>query len=549
VPDEDRRRRSFDAIIIGAGHNGLVASYYLARAGLDVLVLEQREEAGGLLATAEIVPGYRTNAVSNSCHNLEPSIVAEMRLQDFGLRLAHPDPSSVMAFADGRRFVAANSRSALADELKALNAGDVDGYFATLQVMSTLAEKLDVSFYEAPPSLAELYGRLDNDADRALFHRLMFGSATDFLAERISSEEVMSLLGMVAISGNYLGPSTPGSAYMLFHRPLYRGSSATRSGERFHTLGTSKVAPIGGMAEIARAMAASARAAGAVIRTGTGVASIVTRGGRVTGVVTQDGEEYAAGAVLSAVNPKLTLTEFLTADQLGEELASQARTIKMDGTAFKLMLAVAGTPRFMCAVDDAENDRLLRCGFRMGTTISGMDQGYHAALAGEWSREPIIWGLVPSSIDPTLAPEGGHVMSLTVFHAPLRLAGGSTWDVEKDRFARHIIDHLDGRYFRGLKDMLAGYRALSPEDLQRDFGLMGAHVSHGDITAGQMFDARPTFGLAHYATPVAGLYLGSVGTWPGNYVSGLPGRNAALRLLADRADPDRYAEFGAAGAN
>ncbi|MDQ7911366.1 NAD(P)/FAD-dependent oxidoreductase [Phytohabitans sp. ZYX-F-186] len=547
MPDEERGR-SYDAVIIGAGHNGLVASFYLARAGLDVLVLEQREDAGGLLATAEIVPGYRTNAVSNSCHNLEPSIVTQMRLQDFGLRFAHPDPSSVMAFADGRRFVAANSRSALADELKALNSGDVDGYFATLQVMSSLAEKLDVSFYEGPPSLADLYGRLDNDTDRALFHRLMFGSATDFLGERISSEEVMSLLGMVAISGNYLGPSTPGSAYMLFHRPLYRGSSATRSGERFHTLGTSKVAPIGGMAEIARAMTASARAAGAVIRTGTGVASIVTRHGRVTGVVTRDGEEYTTDAVLSAVNPKLTLTEFLTPDQLGQELATQARGIKMDGTAFKLMLAVAGTPRFTCAVDDAENDRLLKCGFRMGTTISGMDQGYHAALAGEWSREPIIWGLIPSSIDPTLAPEGGHVMSLTVFHAPPRLVG-STWDVEKDRFAGHIIDRLDALYFRRLKDMLVGYRALSPEDLQRDFGLVGAHVSHGDITAGQMFDARPTFGLAHYATPVAGLYLGSVGTWPGNYVSGLPGRNAARRLLADRADPDRYAEFGAAGAN
>ncbi|MEU0559250.1 NAD(P)/FAD-dependent oxidoreductase [Dactylosporangium sp. NPDC006015] len=548
MPDEDRISRNFDAIVIGAGHNGLVASFYLARAGLDVLVLEQRDDPGGLLATAEIVPGYRTNAVSNSCHNLEPSIVSEMRLQDFGLRFAHPDPSSVMAFADGRRFVAANSRSGLADELKSLNAGDVDGYFATLQAMSTLAEKLDVSFYEAPPSVADLYGRLDNDADRALFNRLMFGSATDFLAERITSEEVMSLLGMVAISGNYLGPSTPGSAYMLFHRPLYRGSSATRSGERFHTLGTSKVAPIGGMAEIARAMTASARAAGAVIRTGSGVASIVVKHGRVAGVVTNDGEEYTAGAVLSAVNPKLTLTQFLTPDELGQDLAAQAGAIKMDGTAFKLMLAVDGTPRFTCAVDDAENDRLLRCGFRMGTTISGMDRGYHAALAGEWSREPIIWGLIPSSIDPTLAPEGGHVLSLTVFHAPLRLSG-STWDVEKDRFARHIIKHLDAVYFRGLKDMIVGYRALSPEDLQRDFGLMGAHVSHGDITAFQMFDARPTFGLSHYATPVAGLYLGSVGTWPGNYVSGLPGRNAARRLLADRTDPDRYTEFGTAGAS
>jgi phytoene dehydrogenase-like protein len=354
---------------------------------------------------------------------------------------------------------------------------------------------------------------------------------------------------MVAISGNFLGPSTPGSAYMLFHRPLYRGSSATKAGERFHTLGTSKIAPIGGMAEIARAMAASARAAGAVIETSTPVATITTTGNRVTGVVTAEGREYHASAVLSAANPKLTLTKMLSEEQLGDELAQRAEAVKMTGTSFKLLMAVDSTPQFVCATDRDDNERLLKCGFRTGTTISGMDAGYHRALAGGWSRDPIIWGLIPSSIDPTLAPPGGHVLSLTVFHAPLELAD-SSWDVERDRFARHIIDDLDGVYFRGLKSMLVGYRAKSPEDLESEFGLMGAHVSHGDIAAGQMFDARPTFGLSHYATPIAGLYLGSVGTWPGNYVSGVPGRNSAHKVIADfRRGVDDMSELTVTGAS
>lgn len=525
------QKSEYDVIVVGGGHNGLVGAFYLARAGLSVLVLESRDVAGGLLSTEEIIPGYRTNAVSNSCHNLDPQVLDNMALTSFGLRFAHPEPSSFMAFPDGRRFVASSSRSELAKELENLGKHDVQGYFDTLRVMSELAQKLDVSFYDAPPSISELYSRLTSDSDKNLLTRLLFGSASDFLAERISSEEVRSLLGMVAISGNYLGPGTPGSAYMLFHRPLYRGSSAVRAGERHHTLGTSKIAPIGGMAEIARAMSAAARAAGAEILTDARVASIQTNGSGVTGVALADGREFRSRTILSAVNPKLALTTFFSQEQLGDELASQAHAMKMDGTAFKLLLAIEGTPRLSIARDQAENEALLKCGFRIGTTIEGMDRGYHEALDGRWSTEPIIWGLAPSSIDPTLAPEGSHVMSLTVFHAPIKIKGD--WDVERNRFAEHIIDHLDAHYIPGLKNQLAGYRAKAPTDLENEFGLLGAHVSHGDISAGHMFDARPLHGMSGYRTPIAGFYLGSVGSWPGNYVSGVSGMNAANTILND----------------
>lgn len=407
----------------------------------------------------------------------------------------------------------------------------MQGYFDTLDVMSNLARKLDVSFYEAPPSIAELYSRLESASDKNLLTRLLFGSAADFLAERIKSEEVRSLLGMVAISGNYLGPGTPGSAYMLFHRPLYRGSSAVRSGERHHTLGTSKIAPIGGMSEIAAAMNAAAKAAGVEILTSARVVAIMTDDTGVSGVALEDGREFRSRIVLGSINPKLAFTQLFDREQLGEELAEQAEAIKMDGTAFKLMLAIEGTPRFAVAENATENEALLKCGFRMGTTMQGMDRGYHEALAGSWSTEPIIWGLAPSSIDPTLAPQGSHVMSLTVFHAPVQISGD--WEVERDRFARHIIRHLDENYIPGLQSQLAGYSAKSPVDLESEFGLMGAHVSHGDISAGRMFDGRPMHGASHYRTPIDGFYLGSVGTWPGNYVSGVPGMNAANTIIAD----------------
>lgn len=544
---ESAVKGEYDAIVVGGGHNGLVAAFYLARAGLEVLVLEQRDVVGGALATEEIVPGYRSNAVSNSCHNLEPRVLADMDLTSHGLRFAQPDPSSFMAFPDGRRFVATNSRAGLEAELAGLAPGDVDGYFGTLEAMSDLAQKLDVSFFDSPPAFAELANRVEGDADRALFNRLMFGSATEFLSERIASEEVRSLLGMVAISGNYLGPSTPGSAYMLFHRPLYRGSSAVRGGERFHTLGTSKIAPIGGMAEIALAMAASARAAGATILESAPVEQIDIHDERVTGVTLTDGRHFSAGVVLSAANPKYTLTELVDPVALEPDVLHRVRNIKMDGTAFKLMIALDGEPRFACATSASENEALLKCGFRTGTSISAMDRGYYRALQGHWSDEPIIWGLVPSSIDPTLAPPGGHVMSLTVFHAPLDLAD-STWDVERDRFAQHIITHLDEVYIPGLAAQVVGYKAKSPEDLQNEFGLLGAHVSHGDITAEHMFDARPAAGLSGYRTPVGGLYLGSVGTWPGNYVSGVPGHNAAHRILADVAEDESFAGVEVSGA-
>lgn len=544
-------KSSYDAIVVGGGHNGMVGAHYLAKAGLSVLLVERREVLGGLLVTEEVEPGFRTNGVSNSSHNLESSIIKDMALEDHGLRFAALEPASFMMFPGGRKFVAGITRAKSFENIVALSSeADANGYFGALDEMAALASKLDVSFYDAPPRFSDIAARVQSDEDVALFNTLMFGSAADFIEPRMSSLEIQSLLSIVSISGNYLGPRTPGSAYMLFHRPLFRGSSASKSGENFQTLGAAKTGPVGGMGAIAAAMRSSIEATGIDVLTGCGVSEILVGEGRVTGVVTDEGDEFSAPIVLSAMNPQTTLTSLVAERHLPPPLLERIRSKDMEGSTFKLMLALDGEPRFACADSDEENHALQVAGFRLGGTIESMDRAYRESRTGQWSAEPVVWGLVPSAIDPTLAPTGKHVMSLTVFYAPLHLDSGS-WAEEKHTFARHIIRYLDAHYIPGLEKLVLSYKAHSPQDLVDEFGLAGAHTSHGDISLAHMFDARPAVGVSHYSTPVAGLYLGSVGVWPGNYVSGLPGRNAANRVIRDRyaREPAVDESADASGAN
>ena len=258
-----------DAIIIGGGHNGLVAAHYLARGGLDVTVLEQRSEVGGLCATDEIFPGFHANLGSNTPHNLEPRIGADMELERHGLRFVTVEPSSFMMFRDGRKLVGHSDKNALRDEIAKFARDDVDGYFETLNALGELGEVLDVSFFEPPPAFDEIVGRLHGPRQEAAFAKAVFGSVGDLVSERLRSEEMRASLAMVAIPGTLMGPSSPGSAYGLLHRPLYRGSNLVRRQDVADATDTeatvapfSKATPMGGMGSITQAMAASVRASG-----------------------------------------------------------------------------------------------------------------------------------------------------------------------------------------------------------------------------------------------------------------------------------------------
>ncbi len=521
----------YDAIVVGAGHNGLTAAYYLAAAGLSVVVLERRESVGGLCSTEEVWPGFKNNVGANSAHNVDPKIVHDMKLESHGLKWAQRNPSAIMAFPDGGLYVGWQDRKRSVDQIEKFGRGDSEGYFRLLAELDQLGEALDVSYYEPPPTWDRLTSRLTTRELEDTFRKVMFGSATNLLADRIRSPLVQATLGMIGVSGNFIAPSTPGSAFMLFTRPLYRGSRAARRRSRGNVLGTGPRSPVGGMGAITAAMARSVEARAGEIYTGVAVDQVLCRDGKASGVVLADGRTVEAPVVVSNASPKATLLNLIPEGVLPSSTVERAREIRMGGSVFKVLLALDGLPRFNGSSSAAEDELFGRCGFRMAPSIQSMDRAYQQAVEGGWSTEPMIWGLMPSTMDPTMAPPGKHVMSLTTFHAPYELAEGS-WEVEREKFGRQVIKHL-GEYMPNLDSYILDYRFLSPVDLEDEYGLMGASQTHGDVTPGQMFSMRPMVGCSEYRTPVAGLYMCSVGTWPAYYVSGLPGHNAAHQIIAD----------------
>lgn len=524
--------RAFDIIVVGAGHNGLVAAGYLARARLTVLLLEQRDTVGGLCATAEIFPGIRGNLAANSAHNLEPKIMADLELESFGLKWSETiEPNSFVMFPGGRRIVSWPDREALRQEYDRFSPGEYDRHMETLNEMSDLGRALDVSFFEAPPSFGEVASRPKTLAQEEVFRRVMFGSAADVVNHRLRSEEARTSLAMLAAAGNFIGPATPGSAYQLMQRALYRGSSALQGKATIKaTADFNSRAAIGGMGAITAAMERSARAAGVVVRTSAAVRSIEASADGVTGVLLDSGELFTSRAVLSALNPKLTMTSLVAAESLPDDARAAYESLEMAGCMGKVYLELDGLPRFACATSEEENQALVRCGFRIGDTVDLMQESFERAQRGDWSGAPVIYGLVQTAFDPTLAPQGRHLMSLSVSYAPYDVEGG--WDAHGDSWARHVIATLR-EHITNLDAIVRNQRYLTPRDLESEFGLLGGNALHGDVIVSRMFDWRPIPGFSDYTTPVRGLYLGSNGTWPANYVSGLPGHNAAHRVIAD----------------
>lgn len=520
----------FDVIVIGAGHNGLVAASYLAGWGLRVALLEQRDTVGGLCSTAELFPGIRGNQVANSAHNFEPKVLSDLALEQHGLRWTDAlRPSSFITFPEGRRVVSWPSESASKEEFDRFAVGDYDAQRALQGRMMDLARTLDVQFFGPPPSLDEVRARCVGAGQTELFDAVMLGSAVDLVREHLRSEELQASLAMLAASGNFLGPASPGTAFQLMHRALYRGSSAVRNRPKISaTAEFASRAPIGGMGAISQALASSFSSRGGVLRTGVAVEAITTKSGRVDGVVVAGGMELSAPVVLSAINPKTTMLGLVPAETLDPSIRSQFAELDMAGCMAKVYLSLSDLPRFVCAIDAEENELLARCGFRIGLSHDAMQASYESATRGDWSGDPIVYGLVQTAVDPTLAPAGRHLMSLSVSYAPYHLSSG-TWDAVGDDWARHVLDFL-APHISNFDQIVEDYRFLTPADLESEFGLLEGHALHGNLTPQRAFDSRPVAGAGAYQAPVPGLYLCSNGTWPALYVSGLAGHNAAHEI-------------------
>jgi len=522
------------AIIIGAGHNGLVAAFYLARAGLDVTVLESRNVVGGLCATDEIFPGIRGNLCANSAHNLEPTILQDMALESHGLRWSEPlEPNSFIMFPGGRRIVSWSDEKEVAAEYDQFAANEYARQKQTLDEMADLGRVLDVSFFAPPPSFASMASTPMTWQQQEVFRRVMFGSAADVVSLRLKSEEARTSLGMLAAAGNFIGPATPGSAYQLMQRALYRGATAVRDRPTIKaTADFNSRSALGGMGAITAAMSASASSQGAIVRTRAHVSRILVSNGRGIGVVLDSGEELRADVIVSATNPKLTMLELVEPSFLPADAREAYEALDMTGCMGKVYLELDALPMFDCARSPDENDLLVRCGFRIGDSVDAMQQSYERARRGDWGGSPIIYGLTQTAFDPTLTTTGRHLMSLSVAYAPYDVDGG--WEANRDAWGAHVIETLRG-YVRNLDSILRNHRVMTTADLEQEFGLLEGNALHGDVTVPHMFDWRPIPGYSDYTTPVDSVYLCSNGTWPANYVSGLPGHNAACKILNDLA--------------
>ena len=522
------------AIVIGAGHNGLVAAFYLARAGISVTVLERRESVGGLCATEEIFPGIRGNFCANSAHNLEPKVLADMALEKHGLQWSEPlEPNSFIMFPGGRRIVSWPDERLLSAEYDQFAPGEYARHKETLDEMADLGRALDVSFFRSPPSFAEVASRPLTWQQQEVFRRVMFGSAADIVGLRLKSEEARTSLGMLAAAGNFIGPATPGSGYQLMQRALYRGDSSVRGGAMVKaTADFNARAALGGMGAITAAMASAARAHGATIRTAARVIRILVSSGRGVGVALESGEELVADIVISAINPKLTMLDLIDDSAIPADARDAYAALEMTGCMGKVYLELDALPAFACARSPEENALLVRCGFRIGDTVDEMQRAYELARRGDWRGSPIIYGLTQTSFDPTLTSTGRHLMSLSVSYAPYPVTGG--WEQNRDDWGAFVIETLRG-YVSNLDDILRDHRVMTTADLEQEFGLLEGNALHGDVTVPHMFDWRPIPGYSDYTTPVDSVYLCSNGTWPANYVSGLPGHNAAHKILADLA--------------
>ena len=526
---------TFDVVIVGAGHNGLVCAAYLAAAGIKTLVLEKNDVVGGAAVTEEFHPGFRNSVAAYTVSLLNPKVIAELELARHGLRIVERPAANFWPVDDARFLL---MRGALAERQVAVarfSARDAERLPAYEGALSRAADVLRDLVLRTPPNAggglmqllkgAELGRRMLALvlADKRLLLDLFTLSAADFLGSWFESDVVKGALAFDGIVGSYAAPSTPGTAYVLLHHCF--GEVNGKRGAWGHA--------IGGMGAITQALAASAKARGAAIRTGVRVARVLTRNGAARGVVLANGEEITARAVAANVPPKLLFRDLMPDDAVAPEMRDRFLAMKSGSGTFRMNVALAGLPSFTCCPGKAAQDHH-GSGIIIGPTLDYLEQAYVDARASGWSSAPVVEMLIPSTLDPTLAPAGKHVASLFVQHVAPHLPSGRSWmdEREKEAFADLVIETVN-RHAPNFKASVIARQVLSPLDLERRFGMIDGDIFHGTLSLNQLFSARPVLGYADYRLPLPGLYLCGAGAHPGGGVTGLPGHNAAREIIRD----------------
>jgi len=524
---------NLDVIVVGAGHNGLVTAAYLARAGLSVIVLESRELVGGCAVTEEIWPGYRVSVASYLSSLMQEKVVRDLELRRYGYHVDAKDPAFFSPFPDGRHMFMWQDRARTLAEIAKFSKRDADAFPKYEDHVEQLARVAESLLLTTPPDFPphrvtdfigylRLAGRLRGLSRSKIVGlvKIFTQSASDFLDEWFESEEVKATLATDGVIGANGGPRSPGTAYILLHHCV-GGVDGHRGLWGFVR---------GGMGAVSNAIADSARAAGATIRTNAPVAKILVRNGRVHGVVLSDGEEIQAPVVASNLDPRLTFLKLMDAADLDPAFLDGIRKFRSEGTSLKMNLALSGLPDFTALPGTPGPQH--RATMHICPSVDYIERAWDDAKYGRPSRSPLIEMTIPTMYDPTLAPEGHHIMGIFLQYAPYTLKGAN-WDDEREPYAERILDVIE-EYCPNIRKIVVERQTLTPLDLERRFGLTGGNIFHGEMSLDQMFVLRPLAGWARYRTPVRGLYLCGSGAHPGGGVMGAPGHNAAREILKDR---------------
>ena len=521
---------TYDVVVIGGGHNGLTAAAYLARAGRRVLVLERRHVLGGAAVTEEVFQGFRFTVCSYVVSLLRPEIIRELDLPRHGLEIL-PLDGTFTPMPDGDYLWRVNDHAKTRREIARHSRLDAEAYDEYGRAMVEMSRFVKPILGMLPPDpmsldprglkqllfLLRRFQQLSR-LDQYNQVQLMTMSAADFLDQWFETDVLKATMAASGIIGTFLGVRSPGTAYVLLHHYMGEIDGAFRS------WGLAR----GGTGAISNAIAGAARAAGVEIRAETEVAKILVRGNRAEGVVLANGDEIRAGVVASSVDPRLTFLRFLDPAALPDEFVADIHRYKFRGSSAKVNLALDALPDFEALPGPGAH---LRGAISISPSVDYMERAYDDAKYGRFSRRPYMDIVIPSLTDTSLAPPGKHVMSCFVQYAPYHLAQG-TWDEQREAFGDTVIDTL-AEYAPNLRDIILHRQVVTPLDLEREWGLSEGNIFQGELTLEQLFFLRPAPGWAQYKTPVANLYMCGSATHPGGGIMGAPGRNAAMKILAD----------------
>lgn len=525
--------KKFDAVIVGAGHNGLVCATYLAKAGLQVCAVERRNVVGGPVVSEEVWPGYKISVASFWMSLLQPKIMIDLELRRHGIEVIDTPPG-FQPFADGRSLVFWPDTARMVEEIRIFSAADAEAYPAFIAHMQGLIPHLRQLIFETP--VDPTTGKFKDVAKTMGFAWRFKGigpklydiwdlltlSAHDFLKRWFESEPVLTAFGSYASgSGGCISPKTPGSAYVLA-RPLLRdaGTAAGPGG-----------LVRGGMGAIAEALLKAATEAGVTVLTGHEVTRIDISDGCAQGILLADGERIESRIVIANSDAKSLFLKLIDSRWLSDDVISSARRIRTESNCFKINLAASALPRWT-AYDARRLNNPNPGSITIAENLDELEDAFGSARRGKMAERPYLWILTPSAFDTTVSPGGQHVLSVFGGHVPYTLKDGDWDDAAREKLYSLVISQIC-RYAPGFEKSVTHKQVLVPPDFERMFGLPGGHVHHGELSMDQIFFRRPIAHYANYRTPVTNLYMCGASTHPGGGVTGVPGHNAAREILKD----------------